>query len=67
MNNVEKQVEYIIKTYGHAPEEAAKKICALFSFSFCEHPNIDVEGGIFGGYFCTDCGEQFEDLSEIKR
>ncbi|MAG87317.1 MAG: hypothetical protein CMB97_08115 [Flavobacteriaceae bacterium] len=33
MNNIEKQVEYIVETYGHAPEEAAKKICTLFSVS----------------------------------
>ena len=31
MNNIEKQVKYIVETYGHAPEEASKKICALFS------------------------------------
>jgi hypothetical protein len=33
----------------------------------CKHLNIDVEGGVGGGYYCTDCREQFESLDDVKR
>ena len=66
MKNIEKQVEYIVETYGHAPEEATKKICALFSVSGstlgtmdanCDH-DIDKlynKNGDYKGDYCKKC------------
>ena len=64
MNNIEKQVEYFVETYGHAPEEAAKKICALFSVSRLFYCQSEIEGNRKCKHQCDHCKEYYKPLEQ---